>query len=98
MDCGGETVGGGVSETDGVLFGLEFSDGADRAKDLFLHDLHVFADVGEDGWLNEVTFFTVTVAADFDFGALLLAGVNVAKKMLLNGFPCLVPGESKLTP
>ena len=78
MDCGGETVGGGVSEADGVLFGLEFSDGADGAEDLFLHDLHVFADVGEDGWLNEVTFFAVTVAADFDLGALLLAGVNVA--------------------
>ena len=97
MDCGGKTVGGGISETDGILFGLEFSDGADGAEDLFLHDLHVFADVGEDGWLNEVTFFAVTVTADFDLGALLLAGVNVAKEVLVNESPCSVL-RVKLTP
>ena len=96
MDCGSETVGASVSKTDGVLFGLEFSDGADGAEDLFLHDLHVFADVGEDGWLNEVTFFAVTVAANFDLGALLLAGVNVAKEMLVKEFPYSVPRESSL--
>ena len=87
MDCGGKTVGGGVSETDGILFGLEFSDGADGAEDLFLHDLHVFADVGEDGWLDEVTFFAVTPSADLDFGALLLTGVDVAGEVLVNDFP-----------
>ena len=96
MNCGGETVGAGVSKTDGVLFGLEFSDGADGAEDLFLHDLHVFTDVGEDSWLNEVTFFAVTVAADFDLGALLLASVNVANLMLVNEFPCSVPRKSSL--
>ena len=88
MDSGGETVGGGVSETDGVLFGLEFSDGADGAEDLFLHDLHVFADVGKDGWLDEVSFIAVTLAADFHFGTLLLAGVDVAGAVLANNFPC----------
>ena len=87
MDSGGETVGGGVSETDGVLFGLEFGDGADGAEDLFLHDLHVFADVGEDGGLDEVTLVAVTLAADFHFGTLLLAGVDVAGAVLVNGFP-----------
>ena len=87
MDCGGETVGGGVSETDGVLFGLEFGDGADGAEDLLLHDLHVFADVGEDGWLDEVTFLAMTLAANFDFGALLLAGVDVAREVLVNNSP-----------
>ena len=86
MDCGGETVGGGVSETDGVLFSLEFGDGADGAEDLFLHDLHVFADVGEDGWLDEVTFIAVTPAADLDFGALLLTGVDVAGEVLVSDF------------
>lgn len=84
MDGGGETVGGAVSETDGVFFGLELSDGANGAEDFFLHDLHVFADVGEDGGLNEVTFFAVTAAAGFDLGALFFAGVNVAKEMLVN--------------
>ena len=90
MDCGGETVSGGVSETDGVLFGLEFRNGANGAEDLFLHDLHILADVGEDGWLDEVTFFAVTLAADFDLGTLLLAGVDVAREMLVNDFPCSV--------
>ncbi len=93
MDCGCEPVGGGVSETDGVLFRLEFRDGADGAEDLFLHDLHVFADVGEDGWLDEVTFLAVTLAANFDFGALLLAGVDVARETLVNEFPCSVLRE-----
>lgn len=87
MDCGGETVRGGVSETDGILFGLEFSDGADGAEDLFLHDLHVFADIGEDGWLDEVTLVAVTLAADFDLGTLLLAGVDVSGKVLVNESP-----------
>ena len=87
MDRGGKTVGGGVSETDGVLFGLEFGDGADGAEDLLLHDLHVFADVGEDGWLDEVTFLAMTLAANFDFGALLLAGVNVAREVSVTNFP-----------
>ena len=87
MDCRGEAVGGGVPKADGVLFGLEFSDGADGAEDLLLHDLHVFADVGEDGWLDEVTLVAVTLAADFDLGTLLLAGVDVAGKVLVNESP-----------
>ena len=87
MDCGGKTVGGGVPKTDGILFGLEFGDGADGAKDLLLHDLHVFADVGENGWLDEVALVAVTLAADFDLGTLLLAGVDVAGKMLVNESP-----------
>ena len=87
MDCRSKTVGGGVSETDGVLFGLEFSDRADGAEDLLLHDLHIFADVGEDGWLDEVTLIPVTLASDFDFGALLLAFVDVAIEALINNFP-----------
>ena len=87
MDCGGKTVGGGVSETDGVLFGLEFSDGADGAEDLLLHDLHVFADVGENGWLDEVALVAVTLATDFDLGTLLLAGVDVAGRVLVKESP-----------
>ena len=78
VDGGGETVGCGVTETDGVFFGLEFSDGADGAENLFLHDLHVFRDAGEDGRLDEVALLAVTLAADFDFGALFLTGIDVS--------------------
>ena len=78
MDGGGETVGGGVAEADGVVFGLEFGDGADGTKDFFLHYLHVFGDAGEDGRLDEVAFFAVALAADFHFGALFSAGIDVS--------------------
>lgn len=77
VDGGGETVGGTVADADGVFFRLEFGDGADRAKDFFLHDLHVLADAREDGGLDEVTLLTVTLTADFDFGAFLLALFNI---------------------
>ena len=79
VHCGGEAVGGLVADADGVVFGLEFGNGADGAEDFFLHDLHVFADVGEDGGLDEVAFFAVAFAADFDLGAVFFAGVDVAR-------------------
>ena len=78
VDCSGETVGGGVAETDGVVFGLELGNGADGTEDLFLHYLHVFRDAGEDGRLDEVALFAVALAANFNFGTLFLAGVNVS--------------------
>ncbi len=83
VDGGGEAVGCGIAETDGVFFGLEFGDGADGAEDLFLHYLHVFGDAREDGRLDEVALFAVALAADFDFGALFLTGVNVAASVLV---------------
>ena len=78
VDGGCETVCGGVAETDGVLFGLELRNGADRTEDLFLHYLHVFGDAREDGRLDEVALFAMAFATDFDFGALFLTCVNVA--------------------
>ena len=78
MHRGGQTVRRRVADADGIFFGFELRDGADGAEDLFLHDLHVFADVGEDGGLDEVTFFAVAFAADFDLGAFFFAGVDVA--------------------
>ncbi len=42
VDGGGETVGRGVAEADGVVFVFELGDGADGAEDLLLHYLHVF--------------------------------------------------------
>lgn len=78
MHRGGETVGGDVAQADGVGLVLELGNRADRAEDFFLHDLHVFGDVAEDGGLDEVAFFAVALAAGFDFGAFFFAGVDVA--------------------
>ena len=75
---GREAVGARVADADGVLFGLEFRDAAHGPEDLFLHDLHVFGDVAEDGGLDEVAFFAVALAAGFDLGAFFFAGVDVA--------------------
>ena len=78
VDGGGETVRRCIAETDGVVFRLEFGDGADGAEDFFLHYLHVLGDVGEDGRLDKVTLFAVALAADFNLGALFLTGINVS--------------------
>lgn len=78
VDGGGEAVGCGVAETDGVFFRLEFGDGADGAEDFFLHYLHVFRDAGEDGRLDEVALFAVALTADFDFGALFPTGIDIS--------------------
>ena len=78
VDGCGETVGCRVSETNGVFFGLEFGDGADGAENLFLHDLHVLADTGEDGGLDEVALLAMAFTADFDLRSLLAADINVA--------------------
>jgi hypothetical protein len=77
---GGQTIGGAVADLDGVLLRLEFGDRADGAEDFLLHDLHVFADVGEDGGLDEVALVTLALATDFHLGALLFAVVYVAKR------------------
>lgn len=80
MDGGRKTVRGAVADLDGILLRLELSDRADRTEDFLLHNLHVFADVGEDGWLDEVALVAVALTADFDLCAGLLAVVDVAKK------------------
>ena len=85
VDGGGEAVGRRVAEADGVVFVLELGDGADGAEDFFLHDLHVFRHAREDGRLDEVALFAVALAADFDFGALFPAGVDIAAFALVCG-------------
>ena len=77
VDCGGETVGRGVAETDSILFRLKFRNGADGTEDFLLHYLHIFGHARENGRLDEVALFAMALATDFDFGALFLAGVNV---------------------
>ena len=83
VDCGGETVGSGVAETDGVVFGLEFGNGADGAEDLLLHYLHVFGHARENGRLDKVALFAMALATNFDLGALFLAGINITAFMLV---------------
>ncbi len=78
VDGGGETVGGAVADPDGLFLVLELGDRADRTEDLLLHDLHVLADVGEDGRFDEVTLVAVAVATDLHLGAGLLAFANVS--------------------
>ncbi len=74
----GKTIGGLVTSLDNLIFGLELADGADRSEDLLLHNLHIWADIGEDGGLNEVALVTVTLTTMLDLGASLLAGLDVA--------------------
>ena len=77
VHSGGKTVGSLVGGLDDLIPRLELADGADRAEDLLLHDLHVLSDVGEDGGLDEVTLVTLAVAADLDCSACILAGLDV---------------------
>ncbi len=78
VDGGGETVGGLVTELDGLLLSGELGDGADGAENLLLHNLHVGADVGEDGGLDEVALVAVALTTSLDLGTLVLAGLDVA--------------------
>lgn len=78
MDGSGETVVGVVSELDDILLVLELGDGADGTENLLLHDLHVGADVAEDGGLDEVTLVAKTLATGLDSGTLFLTGLDVA--------------------
>ena len=78
VDGGGETIGGAVADLDGLLFRREFGDRADGAEDLFLHDLHVFADAGEDGRLDEVALGSLALTTNLDLGAGLLAFTDVS--------------------
>jgi hypothetical protein len=79
VDGSGETVCGAVANLDDFGLVLELGDCADGAKDLFLLDLHVLGDVGEDGGLDEVALVTLALTTSLNGGAGLLAFVNVAK-------------------
>jgi len=73
VDSSGKTICGVVASLDDLLFGLELGDGADGAEDLFLHDLHVLSDIGEDSGLDEVSLVTVTLATSDNGRAFLLS-------------------------
>ncbi len=77
MDGSGKTVCGLVARLDDLFLSLELADGADGSEDLLLHDLHVLADTGEDGGLDEVTLLAVSLTTGLDLGTCLLAGLDV---------------------
>lgn len=77
VDSRGKTVSGEVGRLENLLLRLELGNGADGAKDLLLHDLHVLRDIGEDGRLDEVSLVAVTLAPSHNGRARLLALVNV---------------------
>jgi hypothetical protein len=78
VDSCGKTVGGIVGSFDGVLHSLKLCDGADRAKYLILHNLHVRSDIRKDGWLDKVSLTTVPLAANLNLRAGFLAIVDVS--------------------
>jgi len=77
MNTGSKTVKRLMRLLQNILNILKFSDRHHRSKDLFLHNLHFLVDVGENCWLNEITFPPMTFAAECDFGTLILTGFDV---------------------
>lgn len=67
-----------MGEVDDLSLGGELGDGADGAEDLLLHDLHVGADISEDGGLDEVALVAVALTTSDNGGTLRLAGLDVA--------------------
>ena len=77
-DVAREAVYGIVRELDDFLLALELDDHRDGPEDLLPDDLHVWLNVREDCWLNEVTRVTRLSAADLERRPLLLAGLDIA--------------------
>jgi len=76
----GETIGGSVANLDGIFLGLELGDGANRAEDLLLHNLHVLSDVAEDGGLDEVALVALALTTSLDGSTSVLAGLDVTTR------------------
>src|SRR3984885_911353 len=77
MNGGGKTVGGLVASLDNFILSLELANRAHGAEDLLLHDLHILADAGENGWLDEVALVALALTTGLDLGAGLLPALDV---------------------
>ena len=77
MNAGGKTVERLMSLLENILNVFEFGNSNDGSENLFLHNLHLLIDAGEDCGLNEITFFAMTFAAEFDFRSLVLSRLDV---------------------
>lgn len=78
MNGSSKAIGRLVAQLDNFLLILEFGDGADRAENFLLHDLHIGVDIAKDGGLDEVPLVTVALTTDLNGGALVLARLDVA--------------------
>lgn len=78
MNGSSKAIGRLVAQLDDFLLILEFGDGADRAENFLLHDLHIGVDIAKDGGLDEVPLVTVALTTDLNGGALVLARLDVA--------------------
>lgn len=76
------TVFGAVTDLDSLVNVLELLDGDDGAEDLFLGNLHVTSNVGEQSGLDEVALVTVALTTLSDGGTLLLAALDVVHDTL----------------
>ena len=79
VESGSETICGRVANLNDLFLGLELGNCAYWAENLFLLNLHVLGNVGEDGGLNEVALVTLSLTTSLDSGARLLTILNVAK-------------------
>ena len=79
MHCRRKAVRRLIPHPDGVLLGGKFGNRTNRSEDLFLHDLHILADVAEDGRLDEVALFAMALAADFNFGSCIFSCADIAE-------------------
>jgi len=77
MNTGGKTVKRLMRLLQNIFNILKLSDRYNWSEDLFLHNLHFLIDVGENGWLNEITFPPMTFAAECDFGTFIFTGFDV---------------------
>ena len=77
-----ETIDSVVGLTQNVLLVLKLNHYADRPKDLLLHNAHVRRGIGEDSWLDEVSFVTMSIATNVDRGTVLLSRINVSHDTL----------------
>jgi hypothetical protein len=68
-----QTVDSVIRELDGLFFGFELDDYTNRAKDLFLYDLHLMTNVSENGRVDEVTLVPQSFTAYHEAGALLFS-------------------------
>ena len=77
VNGGSKTVVSVVADLDSFFLILELLDGHDGAENLFVVNLHVLGDVGEDGGVDEVTCATNSVATNGQGSTFLLAVLDV---------------------
>jgi len=78
VDGRGKTICGFISGLDDFVLSLELADGADGSENLLLHDLHVVANTGEDGGLDEVSLASVSLTTSLNLCTGILSGLDVA--------------------